>query len=48
MLLQDPCISIGEPPGTYGPYERGMAADVWVKEDDGVTNAVGKVIYPTT
>ena len=35
-------IEAGEA-GDYPPYDRGMAADVWVKEADGVTNAEGRV-----
>ena len=41
--MQDPFVSIGEPAGTYPPYERGNTQAVWVTEADGVTPAEGKV-----
>ncbi|CAH1773346.1 unnamed protein product [Owenia fusiformis] len=43
ISIQDPCISIGEPAGTYRPFDLGQSMDVWVKESDGVTNAEGRV-----
>ena len=40
--MQDPCISTGEAPGSYRPFELGNEMDVWVKRADG-SNAVGEV-----
>jgi len=46
MLLhnpQDPCISIGEPNGTYAPYDSVRGRDVWINKADGVTPVKGRV-----
>ena len=40
--VKDPCVDIEEPADSYPTFDRGMAADVWVKEADGVTNARGR------
>ena len=42
LTILDPCISIGEPAGTYPPFDRGEESDVWTKEGDGVRNAESK------
>jgi len=42
ILKQDPCISTGEPAGTYPPFDVGNAMDIWVKKADG-TPVVGEV-----
>lgn len=39
ITLLDPFIGIGEPPGSYPPFDRGQELDVWVTESDGVTPA---------
>ena len=33
--FEDPCISTGEPTGSYPPYDDGKAADIWVKTANG-------------
>jgi len=38
---------MGEPSGTYRPYDLGQQMDVWVKRADG-SNAQGKVWPPDT
>lgn len=40
--VQDPAISIGEPPGSYETFDLGQTMDVWVKRADG-TPTQGKV-----
>jgi len=40
---QDPCISIGEPAGTYPPFDDVVGKDVWVNKADGVTPVKGEV-----
>ncbi|CAG7733772.1 unnamed protein product [Allacma fusca] len=42
VTILDPCISIGEPAGSYRPYELGNQMDVWMKRIDG-TPVLGKV-----
>jgi alpha-glucosidase len=43
MTILDPCISIGEPAGSYRPFDYGEElGGVWVKRADG-SNAVGRV-----
>ena len=42
MTILDPCISIGEPEGTYRPYDLGNEMDVWTKTADG-QNVIGRV-----
>lgn len=39
ITLLDPFIGIGETPGSYPPFDRGEALNVWVKESDAVTPA---------
>lgn len=34
-FFQDPCISIGEPPGEYRPFDLGQEMDVWIKRPSG-------------
>ena len=41
-------MSIGEPMGTYPPFDRGQEADVWTKESDNETNAVSMVTFIIT
>ena len=43
VIILDPGISNQQPPGEYPTFERGMAMDVWVKEEDGVTDYEGEV-----
>ncbi|CAG7828185.1 unnamed protein product, partial [Allacma fusca] len=40
--IQDPCISSGEPTGTYRPFDLGNELDIWIKKSDG-TPAAGSV-----
>jgi len=42
ITILDPCISIGEPEGSYRPFDLGEEMDVWVKRADG-TSATGQV-----
>lgn len=42
MTILDPCISIGEPPGTYPPFDRGQQMQVWVMKNQS-TPVKGKV-----
>ncbi|CAH1800510.1 unnamed protein product, partial [Owenia fusiformis] len=46
VTILDPCISIGEPAGTYPPFDRGQVQGVWVNNSDGVTPAEGRVWPP--
>ena len=41
--MQDPGISIGEPAGTYRPYDLGNQMDVWIKKSDGKSSVLGRV-----
>ena len=43
-MFQDPAIASREPAGTYPPFDRGNARDVWVKTSDGVTPIEGQVM----
>ncbi|XP_039263312.2 lysosomal alpha-glucosidase-like [Styela clava] len=45
VIILDPCLTADDPPGAYPPYERGVAADAYVKNADG-TDALGKVWPP--
>ncbi len=42
VTILDPCISTGAG-DDYRPYTLGNEMDVWVKEADGVTPALGRV-----
>lgn len=42
MTILDPGIGVGEPAGTYRPYDYGNELDVWVKRPDG-SPMVGRV-----
>jgi alpha-glucosidase len=42
ITILDPIISIGEPAGTYRPFDYGEVEDVWIKRADGTT-AVGRM-----
>jgi alpha-glucosidase (family GH31 glycosyl hydrolase) len=42
LSIQDPCISIAQPAGSYPPFDVAKDKDIWVKKADG-TNVVGKV-----
>lgn len=45
--ILDPGVSAGEPPGTYPPYEDGIAMDTFVKDKDGNVY-IGKVWNPVS
>jgi alpha-glucosidase (family GH31 glycosyl hydrolase) len=42
VTILDPCISIGEPAGTYRAYDLGNEMDVWTKKANG-EYAIGRV-----
>ena len=35
VTILDPCISTGEPAGSYPPFDEGNALDIWVKNASG-------------
>lgn len=43
VIILDPAIKMDDPPGSYLPFERGLAKDVYVKKADGITNIEGEV-----
>lgn len=43
VTILDPCISTGERPCTYKPFDLGQKMDVWVKRADGSSPLVGRV-----
>jgi alpha-glucosidase len=43
ITILDPCISIGEPRGSYRPFDLGEEMKVWVTKKDGVTPVTGLV-----
>ena len=42
VFLQDPAISSTQHPGTYPPYDTGIAQDIFIKDSNGKP-LVGKV-----
>ena len=47
FFFKDPCISTGEPEGTYPAYDEGNRLDVWMKRPDGTPSVgfVSKIYY---
>uniref|UniRef100_A0A146LXI0 Lysosomal alpha-glucosidase n=2 Tax=Lygus hesperus TaxID=30085 RepID=A0A146LXI0_LYGHE len=43
VLIIDPGVSGSEPAGTYPPYDRGLKADVFIKDSSGKKPLIGKV-----
>ncbi|XP_070579473.1 sucrase-isomaltase, intestinal-like [Ptychodera flava] len=43
ITILDPAISVNETVGTYAPYENGTASSIFITEEDGETELLGKV-----